>query len=43
MIEYTWTVAQCEHEVATGWITEASLATQNDTAKNPVTAAGTPW
>jgi len=99
MIEYTWTIAQCEHEVATGGITvahyrcnavdgdvtasaygtcgftpdatapdfkpydqiteaevlawvwgsvdkdaaEASLATQIDTAKNPVTAAGTPW
>ena len=99
MIEYNWTIATCEHEVATGGITvahwrvsavdgdftasaygtagftpdatapdfkpydqiteaevlawvwgsvdkdaaEASLATQIDTAKNPVTAAGTPW
>lgn len=99
MIEYTWTIAQCEHEVATGGITvahwrvsavdgdysasaygtagftpdatapdfkpydqiteaevlawvwgsvdkdaaEASLATQIEAQKNPVTAAGTPW
>lgn len=99
MIEYTWTIATCEHEVATGGITvahwrvsavdgdftasaygtagftpdatapdfkpydqiteaevlawvwgsvdkaaaEASLATQIEAQKNPVTAAGTPW
>lgn len=99
MIEYTWTIATCEHEVGTGGITvahwrvsaadgdftasaygtcgftpdatapdfkpydqiteaevlgwvwgsvdkdaaEASLATQIEAQKNPVTAAGTPW
>ena len=99
MIEYNWTIATCEHEVATGGITvahwrvsavdgdftasaygtcgftpdatapdfkpydqiteaevlawvwgsvdkaaaEASLATQIEAQKNPVTAAGTPW
>ena len=98
-IEYTWTIANCEHDVATGgitvahwrvsaadgdftasaygtcgftpdataegfkpyaevteaevlaWVhgtvdkdvTEAALAAQSDTAKNPVTASGTPW
>ena len=98
-IEYTWTIANCEHDVATGgitvahwrisavdgdfaastygtcgftpdataegfkpyadvteaevlaWVhgtvdkdvTEAALAAQIDTAKNPVTASGTPW
>lgn len=99
MTDYTWTIATCEHEVATGGITvahwrvsavdgdftasaygtcgftpdasaagfkpydtlteaevlawvwgsvdkdaaEASLATQIEAQKNPVTAAGTPW
>ena len=99
MLNYTWTIANCEHDVATGgitvahwrvsaadgdfaasaygtagftpdataegfkpyaevteaevlaWVhgtvdkdvTEAALAAQIDTAKNPVTASGTPW
>jgi hypothetical protein len=54
-IEYTWTIAQCEHEVATGGITVAhwrvsavdgdysALAAQIDAQKNPTSEAGLPW